>query len=83
MQDAIVPRRSLGHRVLDSLSHNARILLPAFVLFVGLTGFNVWRGGEGEPVRGIGRRCFLVGDRDLSIMELHSLAFDAPAAAEK
>jgi type VI secretion system protein ImpE len=42
-----------------------------------------WRGGEGEPVRGIGRRCFLVGDQDLSIMELQSLTFDAPAAAEK
>ncbi len=40
-----------------------------------------WRGGEGEPVRGVGRRCFLVGDRDLSILELQSLTFQAPAAA--
>ena len=37
-----------------------------------------WRGGEGEPVRGIGRRSFLAGDQDLSIMELQSLTFDTP-----
>lgn len=37
-----------------------------------------WRGGEGEPVRGMGRRSFLVGDQDLSIMELQNLTFQEP-----
>lgn len=42
-----------------------------------------WRGGEGEPVRGVGRRSFLVGDQDISIMELQSLTFQAPETAEQ
>ena len=42
-----------------------------------------WRGGEGEPVRGIGRRCFLAGDQDLSIMELHSLMIELPETSEE
>lgn len=41
-----------------------------------------WRGGEGEPVRGLGRRSFLVGDRDLSIMELQNLTFNAAETVE-
>jgi type VI secretion system protein ImpE len=33
-----------------------------------------WRGGEGQPVRGVGQRTFLVGDDAMSIMELQTLA---------
>jgi type VI secretion system protein ImpE len=35
-----------------------------------------WRGGEGEPVRGIGQRTFLVGDEACPIMELETLTID-------
>lgn len=34
-----------------------------------------WRGGEGTPVRGMGLRTFLVGDRDLTMLELQTVAF--------
>jgi type VI secretion system protein ImpE len=39
-----------------------------------------WRGGDGVPVRGVGQRSFLVGDDELSILELQNLSFEAPAA---
>lgn len=38
-----------------------------------------WRGGEGAPVRGVGQRSFLVGDRDVGILELETVAFNPPA----
>lgn len=49
-----------------------------------------WRGEEGEPVRGIGQRVFLVGENDLPILQLDEITFDtgadttgdAPAASE-
>lgn len=34
-----------------------------------------WQGGDGTPVRGIGQRMFLVGDEDMTIMELDELSF--------
>jgi type VI secretion system protein ImpE len=37
-----------------------------------------WRGGDGAPVRGVGQRTFLVGEEARTIMELKTLAFDAP-----
>ncbi|MCA1686417.1 MAG: SciE type virulence protein, partial [Planctomycetia bacterium] len=37
-----------------------------------------WRGGDGEPVRGVGQRVFLVGTRDRPILELQTITFDAP-----
>ncbi len=37
-----------------------------------------WLGGEGAPARGVGQRCFLVGENDLGILELGRLDFAAP-----
>jgi type VI secretion system protein ImpE len=34
-----------------------------------------WRGGEGEPVRGVGQRLFLVGDEARSILEIQDINF--------
>ena len=34
-----------------------------------------WRGGGGEPRRGIGQRMFVVGEEDRTIMELKELTF--------
>lgn len=35
-----------------------------------------WLGEEGQPIRGIGQRTFLVGDEAVPIMELDTVAFD-------
>ncbi len=40
-----------------------------------------WVGGEGEPVRGLGLRTFLVGEEARTILELGSIAFDPPREA--
>jgi type VI secretion system protein ImpE len=37
-----------------------------------------WR--EGPPVRGVGQRTFLVGDAGMAILEMQTLAINAPAA---
>lgn len=34
-----------------------------------------WHGNEGEPVRGIGQRTFLIGEEDRPIMELREITF--------
>jgi type VI secretion system protein ImpE len=34
-----------------------------------------WRGNEGEPVRGIGQRTFLIGEEDRPVMELAEITF--------
>jgi type VI secretion system protein ImpE len=39
-----------------------------------------WRGGNGEPVRGIGQRSFLVGEDTLPILEWKDLALEAVPA---
>lgn len=39
-----------------------------------------WRGGEGEPILGIGQRMWLVGEEQKSIMEIKALEFE-PAAS--
>ncbi len=36
-----------------------------------------WLGNDGEPVRGQGQRCFLVGEDDVPILELGRLSFSA------
>lgn len=38
-----------------------------------------WRGGDGEPVRGVGQRTLLIGDDDRPLMTLKELTFQAPA----
>ena len=38
-----------------------------------------WRGGEGEPVRGMGQRTFLVGEEARPILELKGLTFELSA----
>ena len=40
-----------------------------------------WLGDEGQPVRGLGQRMFLIGDQDRSIMQLTEVTFAAAAAA--
>ncbi len=42
-----------------------------------------WRGGDGAPVRGIGQRMFLIGQKDRSIMELQQLTFSSPTSPEE
>jgi type VI secretion system protein ImpE len=39
-----------------------------------------WSGGEGEPVRGVGQRTFLAGERDVPILELERLEFTGGAS---
>ncbi len=34
-----------------------------------------WRGEEGEPVRGVGQRTFLIGSSDRPILELKEIKF--------
>jgi len=36
-----------------------------------------WLGGDGSPVRGMGQRTFLAGERDLTILEMEKLEFGA------
>lgn len=38
-----------------------------------------WIGGEGTPARGLGQRCFLIGDDVVPIMQLETLQFNAAA----
>ena len=40
-----------------------------------------WRQEGDGPVRGVGQRVFLAGDEPVSIMDMTTLAFEAPAAA--
>lgn len=40
-----------------------------------------WTGGDGEPVRGVGQRTFLVGEEAVPIMELVTVTFDHPETA--
>jgi type VI secretion system protein ImpE len=35
-----------------------------------------WRGGDGSPVRGVGLRTFLVGDKDRTILEIREATFE-------
>lgn len=37
-----------------------------------------WRGGEGEPVRGVGQRMLLLGEEDRSILELKEITITNP-----
>ncbi len=38
-----------------------------------------WRGEEGEPIRGIGQRIFLIGSRDRGILQLNEIKLDSSA----
>jgi len=37
-----------------------------------------WRGDEGEPIRGVGQRTFLVGEEARPILEIRQIEFDSP-----
>jgi type VI secretion system protein ImpE len=37
-----------------------------------------WTGGDGEPMRGLGQRMFLVGDEAVPIMQLETIQFEKP-----
>jgi type VI secretion system protein ImpE len=36
-----------------------------------------WLGGDGEPMRGVGQRTFLIDDEARGIMEITSITFTA------
>lgn len=36
-----------------------------------------WRGGDGEPMRGVGQRTFLVGEDTRGLMQINSIRFEA------
>jgi type VI secretion system protein ImpE len=38
-----------------------------------------WRGGDAEPMRGVGQVSFLVGDESVPIMQIQSLTFEEKA----
>jgi type VI secretion system protein ImpE len=40
-----------------------------------------WTGGDGEPVRGMGLKTFLVGDESKTILEIQEVTFDSPVPA--
>lgn len=40
--------------------------------------FTDWRGGDGAPVRGVGQRMFLCGDREQNILDFEKLTIDNP-----
>jgi type VI secretion system protein ImpE len=60
------------------------------VLYAGASGeadetvrlgrFTDWRGGDGEPVRGVGQRTFLVGQESRTILEIQEITFNEPQA---
>jgi protein involved in temperature-dependent protein secretion len=37
-----------------------------------------WRGGDGAPVQGMGQRLFVLGNQDVSILELKQITIAAP-----
>jgi type VI secretion system protein ImpE len=39
-----------------------------------------WVGGDGQPVRGVGQRCFLLGEESVGMLELERLDF-SPASS--
>ena len=39
-----------------------------------------WRGGECAPIQGMGQRLFVVGDEDVSILELKQITITAPVS---
>lgn len=47
---------------------------------IRLGRFTDWRGGDGEPVRGVGQRTFLVGQEPKTILELQEITFNDPQA---
>jgi type VI secretion system protein ImpE len=38
-----------------------------------------WRGGDVEPMRGIGQVSFLIGDESVPIMQIQSVTFEEKA----
>ena len=41
-----------------------------------------WAGGDGSPIRGVGQRMYLAGDRDVSILELKRLEITGAAGGQ-
>ena len=44
--------------------------------------FTDWRGGDGVPVRGVGQRMFLCGDREQSILDFEEVTIDNPTLGD-
>ena len=65
---------------------DGRVFLPAIYASHGLASDDLarlgrrtdWIGAEGEPVRGVGLKSFLVGDDLLTLLELESLETEEP-----
>ena len=38
-----------------------------------------WRGGDAEPMRGVGQVSFLVGDESVPIMQMQAVTFEEKA----
>jgi type VI secretion system protein ImpE len=49
---------------------------------IRLGRYTDWHGGDGEPVRGIGQRTFLVGEEARTILEIKELKIDDPTPGE-
>ena len=45
---------------------------------VRLGRFTDWRSGDGGPVRGVGQRMFLAGDKERTVLELEEITIDNP-----
>lgn len=41
-----------------------------------------WKGGDGDVVRGVGQRMFLIGEATVSALEIKTLSFVPPAGSE-
>ena len=39
-----------------------------------------WQGDDGQPIRGLGQRCLLVGEVDKPIIEIETIEFNEPAS---
>jgi type VI secretion system protein ImpE len=48
---------------------------------IRLGRYTDWRGGDGQPTRGVGLRMLLVGEDARTILELKQIAFDSPEAS--
>jgi type VI secretion system protein ImpE len=85
MRPAARPRDLIWRRahVIVTDGPDGEVYLPA--LYAGspadgddkirLGRFTDWRGGQGEPVRGLGQRTFLVGEESRAIMEIETITF--------
>jgi type VI secretion system protein ImpE len=39
-----------------------------------------WRGGDGQPVQGLGLKMFLIGDQSRTVLEMKEVSFESPVS---